>query len=223
MRRFHILLLILTCLLIAGGIYLIFHIESRENPAEEIVPAVSAASPVPVSTPTPEPTATPEPTEEPTPAPTAAPEPTAEPEPTASPAPSSEPTASPTPAPRAETSGSFRSNTGAWIDLVVNWRIVTSGNETTLKLYASVESYSLYTAKRQNDVMFSVDGKTAFDSSGPIEIDSNTEKVETELGFAAFPVTPGTQADVQVTWYFKGEYGNKEIESITAEAVIPIP
>lgn len=217
MRRSNILLLLLLCLLIAFAIFMIFRLEGanlREREPEQ----TPTATPSPTATPTPSPT----------PSPTAVPaapssEPAATVSPTNTPAPTAAPTASPTPTPAYEMSGTFRSDTGTWINLVVHWKIVTVDGQRKLELTACSESYSLITYKRLNDVEFIVDGAVAYDSSGPIELDSMNTLVETELGSAVMNVTSGRDASVRVKWHFYGEYGNRQIDVITAEAAIPIP
>lgn len=69
MKRFHIILLLLLCVTLAGLLFLRW--KAREEPAVPVIAETAA--------PAPSPTATPEPTPEPTPAPTPSPVPTPEP------------------------------------------------------------------------------------------------------------------------------------------------
>ena len=69
MKRFHIILLLILCVTLAGLLFLRW--KAREEPAVPVIAETAA--------PAPSPTATPEPTPEPTPAPTPSPVPTLEP------------------------------------------------------------------------------------------------------------------------------------------------
>ena len=215
MKRSHILMLLITCLILAGAIAIIFMVEGpapkKDTPASE--PTASATS-TPMPTATPEPTATPspEPTAEPTAAPTAAPETTPAPEATEAPAPTPQ-----------TASGSFRSDTGNWLNVVVKWSLIPDGEKTKLRLEAYAESYSLETYKRVDDVAFTVNGTTKYDSSGPLNVDSTHELVENKLGSAVFDVESGTNVAVNVSWHFNGNYGKKDIEYVKAEQTISIP
>lgn len=217
MRRSNILLLLLLCLLIALAIFMIFRLEGAEKSRNE-------PGQIPTSTPMPTATAAPTPTPEPTAIPvTPSPEPATTTVPTPTPAPTAIPTPTPSPSPAYELSGTIRSDTGTWINLVVHWKIVTVDGQPKLELTACSESYSLITYKRVNDVEFIVDGAVIYESSGPINLDSMNTLVETELGSAVMNVTSGRDASVRVRWHFYGEYGNRQIDVITAEAAIPIP
>ena len=215
MKKSHIFMLLITCLILAGAIALIFFAEGSSGKKNQPVPA-AAASPTPMPTATPEPTATPspEPTQEPSPEPTS--------EPAAAPA-TPEPAAEPTESPLRETSGIFRSDTGKKLNLVIKWSIIPDGDSYRLRLEACAESYSLITYKRVDDVEFTVGGTVKYDSSGPLNVDSPHELVENELGSAVFQVESGSAVTAKVTWYFMGEYGNAKIDSIIAEQTIVIP
>ena len=216
MRKAAIPLLLILVLALGFGVFWIFKNEMSAAPQEKPRVTVSA-------TPTPVPTATPVPSG--TEAPTATPEPTAAP--TATPAPTEAPTPSPTPSPTPvivrETSGEFRSDTGTWLDVIVRYDIHRNGDEATIRLDAYVESFALQTNKRDGDVVFTVNGKSLSDTSGAINVSPDAGKVETKLGSAEFDVKPGTTANVSVTWYFLGTYGNQAIDSITADSAIYVP
>ena len=147
--------LILIFLILAVGILLVFRVS--KNDTANMQPA-AAATATPEPTATAAPTATPEPTATavPTPSPTAVPTPT--PVPTVAPTETPVPTMEPTNAPTYEQIGSFRSDTGAKINLVVKWRISGSGDALTLHLDAYAESYALVTGDRSGDVVFNVGG-----------------------------------------------------------------
>ena len=221
MKRGAPILILLVFLIMGITIFWIFRSEGGTKPV--------SINPFAAATATPEPTATPSPTAAPTatPVPTATPSPTPMPTmpPTPSPTPSPSPTAVPTPTPviTRESSGSFRSDTGGWLNIIVKYNVERNGNEAKLKLDAYVESYSLETAKRMDDVVFTVGGVTVKESSGPINISDNSQKTETLLGSAEFDVTPGSDVRADVWWYFLGTYGGESLDIVKATEVIPIP
>ena len=219
MKKRYISLLLASCLLVVGAICLVFLAEGKNASQSGERGANTTATPEPTATPevtqppaevtpTPEPTATPEPTPAPTP----------EPAPTATP----EPTPSPTPVKAIETSGAFRSDTGSWLNLVVYWEIIGSGEEMQLQLDAYAESYDLITYQRTDDVVFTVNGGNTYASSGPITLEDSVGLTESLLGSSTVDLGKAADAKVSVTWYFMGVYGNKEIYSITAETTIPL-
>ena len=161
------------------------------------------------STPTAEPTATPAPTAAPTPAPVVTPAPL--------------PTGTPEPA--YETEGTFRSDTGAWLNLVVRWKLQKDGEKTVIHLNAYAESYSLM-CSGADDVEFIIGGTSVKDSSGVINIADNSLN-ETLIGTADIEVERGKTADVFVTWKYNGTYGSpngvKSLDTIEANAEIYIP
>ena len=216
MRRSNIILLIILCLAVIGAIYAVFQLEKSNAPEAAALPAATATA-APTSTPSPEPTAAP------TPEPTAVPLPTSVPATAAVITPPPLPT--PTPEPAYETSGSFRSDTGAWLNIVVKWRIEEDGEEKNIVLDAYAESYSLI-ANGGTNLDFIVSSEVVHESSKAINVESDHALVETQLGSATLPVESGKTAHVFVTWVFNGTYGSKngkvELGSITADADIYI-
>ncbi len=215
------ILIILIFLILGVGILWIFRSEGGTKPASINPFAPSTATPVPTPTPepTPRPTASPTPTATPTPTPMPTMPPT--PTPTPSPTPTLVPTA--TPVIVREDSGYFRSDTGGWINIIAKYEVKRNGNEAQLVVSVYVESYSLITGKRIDDLVITAGGQTVKVSSDPIYVEDNSQKTETLLGSASFDVTPMTDVRVDVTWYFLGTYGGREISTIEASAVIPIP
>lgn len=211
--------LILIFLILAVGIFVVFRVSRSDSSDTQNPGAAATATPEPTATAVP--TATPEPTA--TPVPTAAPTavPTATPVPTAAPTETPVPTMQPTAAPGYEQTGSFRSNTGANINLVVKWSVTGSGNALTLKLDAYVESYALVTGDRSSDVVFNVGGNVSYASSKAIRLE-NVGLTESYLGSTSVEISSGTDVPVNVTWYFNGTYSNQSISTIVAEDTIHI-
>lgn len=211
--------LILIFLVLAVGIFVVFRISRSDAPDTQTPDAAATA--------TPEPTATAEPTAAPTataaPAATAAPTtaPTSTPVPTAAPTATPVPTVAPTAAPTYGQTGSFRSDSGTYLNIVVKWTTVDNGGTPSLKLDVYAESYALSTGDRISDVVFNVGGATYYASSKAIHTDSAV-LTESYLGSATADVTAGADVAVSVTWYFNGSYSNKEISTIVAEDTIHI-
>ena len=225
MRRSFAPFIILVFLLIGLGVFFIFRSEGAQlnNKVEVTVTAtpVPTATPEPVATatPTPVPTATPTPT----PAPTATPAPTTTPEPTATPTSTPEPTATPVPTARPSTSGQFVSDSGAKINIVVKWTGYDDADgNTKLQLDVYIQSYSLYTSDRRDDVVMNIDGEIHYGSSKAIQLDTNT-LTETLIASTVADVAPGRDIPVEVTWYFNGSYSNQSISTITASSTIQLP
>lgn len=169
-------------------------------------------------TPTPPAQESTEPAATPTPTPEATPTPTPEPTPTPSPTPSPEPSAEPTPEPAR--SGSFRSDTGTGLEIVVDWSLSGSGAETRLSLTLSAESYSLQTREIWKGAALTLGGEAfefdteAVDFAGPGQGTSVLGTLEAVIDGSILP------AQAELSWHFQGSYGGEELEEITASGVI---
>ena len=217
MRKANTLLLIVLLLAVGAGIFYIFVSEGKNLPEDTSVSRDPSATASPAPTATPEvtvaPSPSPSPTWEPTPVPTAIPSATA--------------TAAPTPTPHIDhsASGSFRSDTGAWIDVVAKWETVEEEGKVRLKIDAYIESYSLYyTSYNPENLVFTVEGSSYRASHDPIAVGDNGGKTETLLGTQIVDIPTGCDLNVDVTWFCTGlTYGNKKMDSITAKDMIHIP
>lgn len=196
-------LLILIMIVIALVVVIRQGGEAEETPTP---PAQESTEPAPTPTPTPE--AAPTPTPEPTPTPTPTPEPT----------PSPEPSAEPTPEPAR--SGSFRSDTGTGLEIVVDWSLSGSGAETRLSLTLSAESYSLQTREIWKGAALTLGGETfefdteAVDFAGSGQGTSVLGTLEAVIDGSILP------AQAELSWHFQGSYGGEELEYITASGTI---
>ena len=156
-------------------------------------------------TPTVEPTPTPAPTPTPTPVPT----PTPTPQPTPTPAPTPQP-------PVSLGSGSFRSDTGTALNLVVNWSAVSTGSDSAeLTVVIELESYSLFTSALPGSIALTVNGAAYSLGSPGINYDG-TDLVHTVLASQSVTVARGSAVDIAVDWSYRGSYGGTQLDVISA-------
>ena len=145
----------------------------------------------------------------PTPVPTATPEPTATPSPTAEVS--------------HEASGSFLSDSGTWLNVLVRWESFSdTDGKTKLKLDIYAQSYSLHTGQRSDDIVINVGGTTYYATSVAVTSDVDT-LTETYLASKTVEITPNVDVPVTVTWYFNGTYSNQQLTTITASSTLHVP
>lgn len=151
-----------------------------------------------------------------TPAETSTPEPTATPKPSA------------TPKPEARTldkAGSISSQTGANINMRVDWHITSANSkELTLDVEVYIVSYAINAGQHNGSIRLY--GKEYTFVSDPIRIDDNSKKHETLIYDATvtIPAEAGETVAVPISakWDFDGVYGGKQIGRITAEATLTV-
>lgn len=161
-------------------------------------------------------------------APSAAPAETSTPEPTATPKPSSTPKPTATPKPEARTldkGGSISSQTGANINMRVDWHITSANSkELTLDVEVYIVSYAINAGQHNGSIRLY--GKEYTFVSDPIRIDDNSKKHETLIYDATvtIPAEAGETVAVPISakWDFDGVYGGKQIGRITAEAALTV-
>ena len=157
----------------------------------------------------------------PTAAPTPAPTPTSSPTPSPSPAP--DPTPSPTSEPKIDASGSFRSDTGTYVNTVAEWTAVYAGDgraTVTVTLYA--ESYTLQCKAIRGGASITVGGETKTFDTPDINIEKDGLQ-KTLLGSAQFTVAlngGALSADASAVWGFRGTYSDTEIDGIASQGTI---
>ena len=208
MKRTVALLLALLCLTALCGCF--------GKPAPAPSPTPASAAPTPdrgesiITAPPSSPSAAPEaqPTAEPTPEPTAVPIPEASPAPTAAP---------PAPTPSGYgvelASGSFRSDTGTYLNLVADWSAVTvNDNSYKLTIVLSLESYSLDVGERRGNVL-TVNGKEYTFLTDPIEIEQGFTKTRIYVWSEEFPLSK-RDFDIKAEWYMRGSYSGQELEVV---------
>lgn len=203
------ILFILFFVLIAAAVFMILTNMDMKNKA------VASATPEPtqeVVIVTAEPTATPAPTPVPTPAPT----------PVTTPVPTAAPTAAPVttpylaPAGTSLASGSFRSDTSSYLNIVADWEAkVLDSERVSVTVTVSTESYALHTQALPKTLNLSLDGQyVSLDAPSitydPVENDPNPLR-KNLLGSQTFTVDMGANSSralaLQVEWHFNGSYG----------------
>ena len=140
-------------------------------------------------------------------------------EPTPSPTPSPTPTPEPTPNLSA-TSGSFESDTGTGLNIVVDWTLTPGASGATLAFTVSTESYSLYNNGAWHALSVQVGGSTyEFDTEA---ISCDGPGLETnELSTGTIQLSSSDiPAAVTVNWHFQGSYGGTELETISASGTV---
>lgn len=203
-----VLTAVILVALIAGCILCITNI-LKDDPEPTPTPGGGTTVDILPSTPTPE--ATPSPT--PTPIPTPSPRPTPTPTPTPAPTPTPEPAA---------VSGSFRSDSGTKLNILVEWKAYpAAGGGYRLAVDVSAESYSFYTDALYNSIAITVGGTTYALNSPKVSYEGNDLAV-TPLVSQSAEVSSGA-VPITVTWNYKGTYSGVEIESITASGTAQLP
>lgn len=156
------------------------------------------------------------------PPPTDAPAATAPPtEVPATPEPSPEPSPTPVPTAVPASDGSFQSNTGTNLNLIVSWRAEDQGNGTTrLYVVGSVSSYSLQVASTQVSITYGSSSTTATGSA--ISLEDGVSRTESGLFSATLDVPSGTTDTLTVNWAFKGSYSGVSLPNIQASGQISV-
>ncbi len=182
------------------------------------------ASPIVSVEPTAAPTEAPEFTPSPSPSPTTMPSPTPSPTPETSATP--EPTPTPTPVRDVQASGSFSSDTGTGVNIVVDW-IAYSGTDGNIVLETElyVKSYSINVGKIYKGASITVNGESYTIDSPEVKYDGD-EQAKSLILSKSFTVPYTGQGSLSIpisaTWNFKGKYSGNEIDSVKAESAAAI-
>lgn len=140
------------------------------------------------------------------------PEPTPTPEvPIFTPVPVSTPTPYQRPAVR---SGSFQSDTGTGLNLLVEWKAYGLSGNYEVAVDVSALSYGFYTDALYNSIVITVGEQSVALSSPAVRYDGE-ELVTTPLVSHSLDADPGI-VPISVVWNYKGSYSGVELESITA-------
>ena len=116
-------------------------------------------------------------------------------------------------------SGTFRSDSGASINIHADWTaLVRNPNTVEITITAYVDSYSLFTTATPEALNISVDGQYISLASPAIEIPTTTTPVATLINDHTFTVslTGGETRSipVEVVWNYRGTYGSVYLDTI---------
>lgn len=206
-QKTHIFIaLVLVLLIIAAVTAWITHDKSADNENGEATPAPVSSSEVIVTTAEPIETASP----------TGAPE-TPKPTETAQPQPHGDG--------RVSESGSFSSNTGTKLNLVVDWSVISLDEHNlsvTVNIY--VQSYSLEIGGRTGTIY--VNGNGYSFTSNPVTHTSNDSLQKTQITTVTVtvPADAGSSINIPISvdWNYRGQYSGEDIDHIPAESIITI-
>ncbi|MBR1456173.1 MAG: hypothetical protein IJ594_03300 [Oscillospiraceae bacterium] len=187
---------------------------------------IATAEPVQTPAPTPvQATPTPAPTPTPTPAPDDTAEPTPVPTPAATPMPTEEPL--PTNYESKELgSGSFRSDTGLYIDVRTDWTARTvSDNRAEIEVTVYLESFSIHLSPSDGGVNLNLAGEYVSLPTPGVQYDGHEQRV-TELASKTFrvdlPVNSSNSFYLETVYNFGGTYGGVAIPAIENGGVISL-
>ena len=112
--------------------------------------------------------------------------------------------------------GSFQSNTGTSLNILVDWCVV-SGNAGEKKLEVEVfsRSYSLQSIELLNGVSLIVDGGLPLNENSAAVNYSGRKEALFPLASFSVPYLSGT-VQLRVIWHFNGSYSGVPISEITA-------
>ena len=126
-----------------------------------------------------------------------------------------------TPEPAFEADGSFRSDTGTYLNLVAEWAASNDGGDTvTLQVLLSAESYSFYTSALYNSLQLTVNGTTYSANSPEVSYDGS-DLARTKLAAFTVEVPRGTTT-LEAVWHYKGSYSGVELTDITATTTVTL-
>ena len=111
--------------------------------------------------------------------------------------------------------GSFSSNSGTKLNILVNWSAYDiGGGQRKLEISVAATSYSLTSSALYNGVLLTVNGAQYVASSAAINYQGSTL---TTTPLASFTVqVPAGSVSLAATWNFKGSYSGMPLENITA-------
>ena len=108
-------------------------------------------------------------------------------------------------------SGSFRSNTGAKLDIIANWSAKSIGNnQAEVTVTVVLDSYSLHLNAVPGSVNLSLGGQYASLDGPEINYDGS-DMLHTTLGSKSFIVDMGSELSLAVEWQFGGTYSGIDL------------
>lgn len=193
----------------------------EETPEDIEAPVETQAVIAPTSAPTPAPTPipTPAPTNAPTPAPTPEPTPVPTPEPVEEPVPDNYPS-------EELGSGSFRSDTGMYVDIRTDWTARTvSDNRVDIEVIVYLESSRIYLQASDNAVDVMLGDNYVSLATPAVNYDGTAMRV-TQLASHTFrvdlPKDSSNSYHMETVWHFGGTYGGVAIPAVECGGVISL-
>ena len=125
-----------------------------------------------------------------------------------------EPEPTPEPILAVNTSGSFTSDTGTYLNLLVEWSAAGEGETVPLHVRFSAQSYSLYTVAAYGNLQLTVNGKNYYGDCPAINV---SDKELTVTPLTEFTVeVPRGNLTISAVWHYKGSYSGKDLPTISA-------
>jgi len=190
-------------------------VRESAQPAEGTASPAPGESPAPAESREPTPEPSPDPSDEPTPLPT--PEPTTEPTPEPTPA---------LPAGRSLGSGRFTSDTGTYLNLLVEWSAAAAAEDRAeVTVTVSATHYSLFANGAYGAIHITAGGSDHVLSSPTISYDG-TDFTATELASLTLSLPLDAQGtastELSVRWDFGGSYGGTALDVIQASGTVSV-
>ena len=118
-------------------------------------------------------------------------------------------------------SGSFTSNTGTQLNLLVSWSVRSdSFGQKTLDVDVYASSYSLYLNPSSSGVELSVNG-ISYASGTPAVSYSGRTAVTNKLASFSIPHVSGA-VTLSAVWHFNGVYSNTTLGDIRATGTVTV-
>ena len=115
-------------------------------------------------------------------------------------------------------SGSFVSQTGTSLNMMVSWAVVAEGpGQKTLYVTVSALSYALHSGALYNTLQLTVNGMTYLATPAAVNYDGGTLTSNVLANFK-IPNAVGP-ANISASWIFNGVIGGVAVNTITASGV----
>lgn len=116
-------------------------------------------------------------------------------------------------------SGSFKSDTGLWINTTASWSAKTvSSTKAEVTVKVDLASYSLYLGGGNRGLTVKLGDQSASAVVPAINLDTDTEVI-TELGTLTFTIDLAEgqtkTLPLEAIWYFGGTYSGKDLPTVT--------
>ena len=115
-------------------------------------------------------------------------------------------------------SGSFTSQTGTSLNMMVSWSVVQEGlGQKTLYVTVSALSYALHSGALYNTLQLTVNGMSYLATPAAVNYDGTTLASNV---LASFKIPNATgPASITANWYFNGVIGGVPVNTVTASGV----